>query len=99
MPSTILMQVHVLNTVQTKHGGEFGQKAVQKRNKSETPASNSSLMDAAKHTRHQDVILNELNCRTWWQRCALALAEGGGHAVAPTVGLAVMAPVSCAQMC
>ena len=35
--------VHVLNAVQTKHGGEFGQKAAQERNKSGKPALLSLL--------------------------------------------------------
>ena len=58
MPLAILMLVHVLNAVQTKHGGEFGQKAAQERNKSWKPARSSSLM--AKNTKHQAGIGGKL---------------------------------------
>ena len=96
VPQTILMRVHVLSAVQTKHGGEFGQKAAQERNKSGKPASGSSLMAELPTITYQAVIRafsNVVAAVGHWQ------GRGGGHTVAPTVGLAVLAPpVSCAQI-
>ena len=78
VPQTILMRVHVLSAVQTKHGGEFGQKAAQERNKSGKPASGSSLMAELPTITYQAVIRAVLIFQTWWQR--LATGREGGEA-------------------
>ena len=87
--------MYALNAVQTKHGGEFGQKQLRRETRVE---AGSSLM--ASLPKPPNIRLTHQG-QANFSSVVAAVGTGrevGGHAVAPTVGLAVMAPVSCAQI-